>query len=373
MKKTTIKLLLLLTVATFCLASCDDNGEYDPRVSRLYIGMASVNEYYLDTLLATRALPAGYTPYDTKAQVADGTKIFLYLPTSTSASDPMTGTFGYYYEAKDSAGGWVSDDVEVVQNAHYGIFGYMPESAIASSSITCASGYDPASNSSVTLTLNGIDAICAEDVCVVVGHGDEVGTANDSPALGDHHYTGKAGTTDDKNQVYLLMDHLFSQIDFRFKISNVYYLLRTVRIKSITLSATGTSTVDATVPQTPNNSGVSSLGTVTWTTHSGSVTTSIYPRVADETLLLTNNFQSVPGYFFPSGSRTPFSMTVNYDVLDRWGRVIRENQTATNTWTASNSFTFERGKKYTVNVTVNPTYLYQLSDYDRDNPSFSFN
>ena len=66
-------------------------------------------------------------------------------------------------------------------------------------------------------------------------------------------------------------------------------------------------------------------------------------------------------------------LTSVYDVYDRKGHLTRENCSATNTMALSDLFTeqatTQRGKRYTVNLTIQPTYLYVLSDPDLDNPT----
>jgi len=63
-------------------------------------------------------------------------------------------------------------------------------------------------------------------------------------------------------------------------------------------------------------------------------------------------------------------METHYDVYDKENNLIRENQSARNTLSLSD-LTLEQGKKYTITITVAPTYLYVLSDPDLDNPTFT--
>ena len=73
-------------------------------------------------------------------------------------------------------------------------------------------------------------------------------------------------------------------------------------------------------------------------------------------------------------------MTVTYDIYDTNteghpdGNLIRVNCEATNTIPLNliDRFTeAERGKKYTLNLAVKPTYLYVMSDPDLNNPTMS--
>jgi hypothetical protein len=59
--------------------------------------------------------------------------------------------------------------------------------------------------------------------------------------------------------------------------------------------------------------------------------------------------------------------------IDRKGNLIRLNDEAINTIDIHELFTGQtkalRGRRYTINLTINPTYLYMLSDPDLDNPT----
>ena len=66
-------------------------------------------------------------------------------------------------------------------------------------------------------------------------------------------------------------------------------------------------------------------------------------------------------------------MRSTYDVYDKQGNITRSNCTADNVLDVPKLFIPElivqRGKMYTVNLTVQPSYLYVLSDPDLDNPT----
>jgi hypothetical protein len=87
---------------------------------------------------------------------------------------------------------------------------------------------------------------------------------------------------------------------------------------------------------------------------------------------LTTVFTEHVGHFMPQAVST-LILTSVYDVLDRKGNLIRENCKVTNTVLLSNLLTgqteTQRGRRYTVNMTIRPTYLYMLSEPDLDNPT----
>ena len=71
---------------------------------------------------------------------------------------------------------------------------------------------------------------------------------------------------------------------------------------------------------------------------------------------------------------TSLIVTSRYDVYDTKNNLIRQNCEATNAIPLSlfpHQEQFSRGTRYTVNMTIEPTYLYMLSEPDLDNPSIT--
>ena len=91
-----------------------------------------------------------------------------------------------------------------------------------------------------------------------------------------------------------------------------------------------------------------------------------------EGLLLTTSYQPLQGYMAPIGM-TEFTLVSQYDVYDTNGNLIRENQTAENKINVNSLFTttisLQKGTRYILYLTVNPTYLYMMSEPDLDNPT----
>ena len=82
---------------------------------------------------------------------------------------------------------------------------------------------------------------------------------------------------------------------------------------------------------------------------------------------LTTTAQEFLACFCPS-TASKFILETTYDVYDRKGNLIREGETASNT--ISLQYNLTSGQMHTVNITVQPTFLYMLSDPDLDNPTF---
>ena len=66
-------------------------------------------------------------------------------------------------------------------------------------------------------------------------------------------------------------------------------------------------------------------------------------------------------------------LTSVYDVYDTKGNLVRENCKATNTLVLSDLFSEQdvsrRGCRYNVSLTIQPTYLYVMSDPDLNDPT----
>lgn len=96
----------------------------------------------------------------------------------------------------------------------------------------------------------------------------------------------------------------------------------------------------------------------------------------DEPLTLTTTEQNLRGYLAPAAIGASgiekFVLVTTYDVYDRKGNLIRENQEAMNTFAPMTlTSALLPGEEFTFNITVTPTYLYMLSEPDLDSPTFT--
>ena len=81
---------------------------------------------------------------------------------------------------------------------------------------------------------------------------------------------------------------------------------------------------------------------------------------------------NIPGFFTPmveqtNDGATTFTLRCTYDVYDTQGNLVRADCSAENKIAISQTFT--QGTSYTIPLTIEPTFLYQLSDWDLDNPT----
>ena len=142
-------------------------------------------------------------------------------------------------------------------------------------------------------------------------------------------------------------------------------------------STMDSKTVNAVVTLTANTTNTSPLTSVVCTPNNdtGSNTVTLYKTGANESdKLLTTSFQDLATCYAPAINQQ-LKLTAVYDVYDKSGtNLIRENCNAENIFTPIvQESDLKPGKRHTIRITVNPTYLYVLSDPDLDNPTITVN
>lgn len=261
--------------------------------------------------------------------------------------------------------------VEIDHDDYYA-YGFLPSGAVESSSITSADY-----SSGATLNLNGLSTVSAQDVCVTIGVKDGISeTEVEDFAIGHFATTIR----DSHNYIFLVFDHLYSGMRFRFKINSTYFGLRTIKINGVRLRAYNGDTqiqskVNAAITLTKNDTGDMPITNIAYSPAGGSTDAEIPIFAAggdvEPITLSPTVYSDFVGMFLPA-TATRFELETHYDVYDKLGHLIRANQSAINNISTSRLFgeVTTRGHVYTLNITVNPTYLYVLADPDLDNPSF---
>jgi hypothetical protein len=200
-----------------------------------------------------------------------------------------------------------------------------------------------------------------------------------SSRLGVFDYTPDT----DGDHIFLLIDHIYAGLKFKMQLGETYSQLRGIKVKSITLIPDNgdnevIETVNATVtivansdndnPIVPKYTGeqVNIRGDVTFSSKTGK---NPQPAVIyeGEGKDLTTTAQEFLACFCPS-TNSKFILETKYDVYDRKGNLIREDETARNAISLQHNLT--SGQMHTVKITVQPTFLYMLSEPDLDNPTF---
>ena len=329
-----------LLLITGCSSDSTGTGEQrtDNTASFLQV-MPYVANYQEGGSLMRAAVSAGYTEYTPAHDIVIG----LYVLKNGEPVDNTVKLISY------SNHDWHSQTT-VEKGVSYTIYGFMPKKEPISSSIS-------KSGDVATLTLSNIGTVCADDICFITGVKDSDGDLDQ----GQFGYTGKTSG----NFIRLLLDHLFASVKFNFTVDTDYSKLRTIKLKSLKLSTT-TAPVTATITLTPNTTDAYPAS-VAYTTSAGASTATFFESEDGEAIPTTNT--DFICCFAPSASNT-MTLVTTYDVYDSKGNLIRKDCEATNKLPDLEA---QRGWQVTLNLKVSPTYLYQLSEPDLDNPTITIN
>ena len=292
---------------------------------------------------------------------------------SPTASDVLSRIF------YSTTSGWQSNITitDAGTDNHYLIYGFMPIDA-ENVSISSATNY----NAGATMSIKGLKVLTQTDPCVIVGVGkQETSTSDVTLKWGTFDFTFKEGTSDVIDYMSILLDHIYSRYYFQVKIDADYAQLRTIKITKMTLEALsndGTQTVgtvNATVNIQTNTTNTNPISSVTFTRNTGTRSVTFFENTTTP-LSLTTSYQDA-GFCLAPGDQHWFRLTTVYEVYNRDNKHIRTN-TATNTFDTANFKEHKitntnPGLDHTIQIIVNPTYLYVLSDSDLDNPTFDIN
>lgn len=297
-------------------------------------------------------------PFEGGAEV----KLFL-VPQGRDAKAPGI------VKKDDSSGDiiWKGNPLMVKPGADYTIFGFLPAAVTAG---TSAVTVDEA-NSQATMTIDNLPAVTSQDLCVIIGVKEGRLSANESVTPGTFAYHAPENTAEDY-YVSLLADHLYAGVTFKFYIDPTYDALRTIKLKKVEMKSTS-KMMNVSIPLNMNNEGNNPIGTPTYTaTETAQADVTLYQsgQSGGETLTLAtaNTPLTFTAYFSP-GVQTGLSIVSTYNVYDKDGHLLSENRQAENSLAAP-LLGLQRAQKRIITLTVNPTYLYILSNWDIDNPEF---
>lgn len=275
--------------------------------------------------------------------------------------------------------------VDEITTGDYYLYGYIPNTPGVVFNVTDLSGYngvDASYHTGAKVVLTNVPTVMSKDLCVTIGAkhgtGKEVVTGLHR---GDFKFSAEQTSNDNpKNFVFLLFDHLYAALSINMKVHGDYAALRTIKLKSLKLNTkasdgeTGKEYTTITASLRANNTGSDPIEDVSYVQTGNTVTEGLSFWSSDAGVTLNTDFQLQPftGHFMPSGITT-LVLTSEYDVYDTKGNLTREGCKATNTMVLSDLLTGQtttkRGNRYTVNLTIQPTYLYVLSDPDLDSPT----
>ena len=319
------------------------------------------------------AIPSGFVAY------GDGIQPIGIAFTQ----DSKTPRIGSFFKSGDK---WRTD-LENIEAGSYQLYGYIPHLTSIDYSITDYDGgaTDEEKNASYStgaiMTLQNVPTVMPNDLCVVIGAKHGTDKEHDSGLRqGDFNFTAKQGT-DGKDFVFLLFDHLYAALRIQMKVHADYAALRTIKLKSLQLDTQAgeqktTKKTTITIKLKANDGSASPIEKLTFTPTGEEINGGLEFWSDTYGEQLTTEFKPFIGHFMPSGI-TKLILTSTYDVYDTKGNLIRQDCKATNTMVLKDLLTeqtiTERGKRYTVNMTIHPTYLYMLSEPDLDNPTVTIN
>ncbi len=278
-------------------------------------------------------------------------------------------------------GQWSYTPPTPIATDDYQLYGYMPSNA-ATVTITPNSDYADGA----TLNFEGLNIVMSKDLCVLVGakHATSYDKDTDTYTFGDGnlntgnfdcHMNNGEGL---KNYLFLLFDHIYAAISFRFRVDEDYAKMRTIHLRKLQLTAyadNGYSVkrkkeMNATISLKKTTDGTSPIQSITLVDTPGSGVIDKETFFNDDIELKADEWSDEVAYV--PYTRSYYELYSTYDVYDKKGNLIRQNCVAKNRinpFAILNLSDLERGKKYVLRLTVAPTYLYQLSDQDLDNPT----
>ena len=305
-------------------------------------------------------------------------------------------------------------DPESIEAGDYYVYGFIPRSAADGATIALRNPSDPSCTfaDGAVLTIQGLPSVMS-DACVIVGAREGFMTkVGEDSTYYDGGYTDSNSNTDYdegidprtnrlqagdfkfnfqkdgsgnlKNCLFLLFDHLCAALNVTIKVHGEYDALRTIKLKNIHLKTSNISGItkksDVTVTLQKTADGSDPIQSITYTPTATESTGDDVFTSADG-LTLTTDPQVFLGHFMPEGVSI-LNLTCTYDVYDKnvtpehpEGNLVRKDCVVTNNIRLDRLVAYftsvERGKKYLVNLTIQPTFLYVLSEPDLDNPTMT--
>lgn len=328
----------------------------------------------LSLVAATRGADSGYFDAANEYGSYDPIQFFLMSGANeASVNQKREGLFTYNLDRK------VWSSTIGLKDASNCIYGFSPASA-ASCAISPAQG--TSYNGGAVLKMTNLNAASGSDLCVIVGvkHGTTATAAQGIPEIGQYYFGMKS-----ENYVSLLLDHVFARIDFKIKLGQEYAKMRYIKVKKLELQSSYNLT-GVTVRLIPGADAEVSYTTAAVGANGTPSTGTIYDFSADtdeknsEGKDITLEGTVFPGFFAPDDASQiaqGLSLVCTYDVYavdafndNKIGTRVRENCVAVNSLAGMEALAkMKRGKKTSFSLTVEPTYLYQLSDDELNNPT----
>ena len=230
----------------------------------------------------------------------------------------------------------------------YQLYGYMPDNAGSTHSIT---DFD---DNGAVLHIEQLPPLATQDFCVVTGVHEAENESDETAAVRgafSFNYNSQY-----ENYINLFLDHLYSHIIFSMRVGDDYNAVRTIKIKNMKLQVADISHYDVDITLT-KDVGISG---VVHSSVAGTGTDEL--TIRDEEITLTTNYKTVcSGYIIPATTTLfdKLSLVIEYDIYDKRGNKVAE-RTATNAL-ATPLEELQRGEERTLQINIDPSYLYDLS------------
>lgn len=280
----------------------------------------------------------------------DWDDIHIYL--TSSGTQVAEGKFGYASDTKE----W-STHLKLKSGAGtFRLYGFMPDDPSLTASLQNVTTVD------AQIKLENVNPLTTIDYCVVTGV-RQVETASDHTSatrgmFSFDYYSYR------QNYINLFLDHLMSRLVFNMKISPTYDAVRTIKVKKMTLKLADISSMSVTVTFSDNH-GISAISYLP----TGAAANSCIIENEEKTLT-TSPAAICTGYMVPDNVFiNKLELETEFEVYNKKGNKIAE-RTAVNKLTEPLA-ELQRGEERTLLLTIDPSYLYVLSDPDLDNPTIT--
>jgi hypothetical protein len=395
---------MTLSAALMLMVGCSNDEVGENLRQSAPIEVAAYVSTYTDVEpigpVSTRAvadwMPSGYMPY------TDLTGVGGVLRSNENASIGVffTNESGILPRKFIHSGEKWRIDPEIENSGDYYLYGYVPYSAatpyneLSPATSTNIVPNDTYANGAI-LTLSGLNSVMTQDVCVIVGakHGTKADESapvlpatGAKVAVGDFMCQIHSGSETSPNYVFLLFDHLYAALRFRFRVDAKYAELRTIKLKKLELLAFQDEAclnrmskkvqTTVTLRKTDGTSPIVSVGNFTTdnTTPGGSAPMdwAVICNNESDPVILPSGSEYTDNMGFVPKTSSFYQLRSTYDVYDKENNLVRQDCVAENKIDPRKLFLKEqldRGHIYTLRFTVNPTYLYVLSEPDLDNPT----
>lgn len=358
-------LLAAMAVAAFTAVSCQDNEKTESPTVWLTPSLSVMNTMAADT----RAIATGSGDAQYQTLEKDGTvvKAFAIFKSGNGGSDNVNATFRY----SGTDGKWNGRmGLKPGNKQTYDVFAYSGDGT-------------PGMASGDAMEITRIPIVTAGDPLISVAScakNTKKFTLDFSEYLTRGRFTTddielpdtEKGESFDDWKIGFAMEHLYAGVVLNFSVPASDKIERVFKLKKVELTSDTPAYIDATVTFGGAGGIVVNFHNAQNAAAGYGCHATVFTDEAGEQL--TDTPTEITASFLPGSvlgvEVKGIHMTSTYDVYDRAGKLVRENCTATNNINFGS--TTPRGARRTYNVSIIPTYLYQMSDYDPSSPAAVF-